>query len=307
MKGQIKSTTGSSDRIVEDFQFKQDYEMVAKSFSLEILREHYNTNGEYFVLCSIVPDSASKSLFRKRWGYTTDETGNVRISSIAGLRLNDRGALHIMQYLFDFNADSGTTHRIISVNKNPIWTSKKPMSETRSNFFDGSDLPIGAEQTRALSSLPLLPDFITVVQNTRGYWLNDDWLGQVSLDSRGAGMSNPMQLKFVLLDNGRLQTNIVERFPDVIDGYDELRDKKFKEKHGFSMKYLASKETIEREIISVLGVYESPFWEIAKNNGLLMALSEAMNDYSIIIKETNINKEENYSVRNEEAELDSYK
>lgn len=219
----------------------QSYVLKSAGFEIDIYKEYYNSEGEYFILCRILPGANAGNAFEAKWSMESINdfknkkwycSGELRSEISATLQAN--GGRHDLGYDYGMNWNGDDVGISCMVKGKKMIDEKIPLAEV------GDDLTamklkgnLGTCQTRLLSALTCVPD--SVMGSGQGI-LDDSEVSQTfshtaSLEWRGH--NQPRKIQLIDYSDG-LEFRVAENFPKLME---EARDFAKKDLYGLSDSY----------------------------------------------------------------------
>lgn len=222
----------------------QSYILDTTGFEVEISQEHYNSNGEYFILCRITPNEITSNKFRVVGEYFDDNDYSnhahkttLSAYTASDIRINRRPFIATSSYAIKIAND--TTDITCQINDKEIFnenilTSKRHDDLTNMKLHGG----LGICQTRLLSALVCIPHLIS----GRGRTVTDDTGDDVS-DSHyyaayellGSGANIPRRIRLLDYSDG-VKFMVEEKFPN-LQKTDIIKHLTFNDHYGLSANY----------------------------------------------------------------------
>jgi len=219
---------GEKNTLFEDEDYKEmktslrgEYHQAR--FSVTVLQEYYNSEGEYFVLCKIVPDENSRNFFNLYWGYKNEwENGEYRgdVKAIARLALGD--TKEVMQTFFQTTWDRMDVSIGCSVNEKNVFLTASNIfqdikNDPNSNLIE-FNTPAGLTQQRLLYGLPWWPASLDLKErNIYGRIGEKNGLIEENLNLRFSGVPRPRRLVTIVPDKSKVIFSLEDVFPAEYD------------------------------------------------------------------------------------------
>lgn len=263
-------------------KYQQTYIAMKSGFSVRILQEYYNYKGEYFVLCAIKTDNNTSNRLLIDWCYLDENKRGSLVSQVACEISIRRQPIKIFStYTCEWN--SKTIRYSYIVNNEELMDMEYSKTDCHNSFLNRDVRPLGFEQKQYLSSLPLMPDSLNIKHAIS--CLDIDGADQIQsyTQIQGEGKSQSREFSFYKADNANVIPMIKEVFPTEIASEYEKSSAKDIEYSGLDRHYLNyESQNIEKAILGRC-IYESPMWEVSKNNAFVGALLQANGNYGLTL------------------------
>lgn len=256
----------SSSHSYSNLLITQELRAIIDSFSVHLLQEYYNYEGTYFVLCKIEPDNKSSNIYERKWEFY-DDGDEERVGAITNqikVRISIKRQPIELLSLYRCRWDKDNLHYSDTINNLSLCNSTKTLKECNNDFMKMSHEPIGFLQTKILSSLPSLPEFVSI----KGREITDDDNTWGAFEILGQGQMRRMEIEHILDDAKEVRMSIAEQFPDNYNIGNSNVNHDFND-IGISNAYFNMNSF---QILKESGYHSSPLWEIAKNNALVLAM-----------------------------------
>ncbi len=191
-------------------EYKQMYKLSMRDFDIRILQEYYNPDGEYFVLCKFSRAENNTNKFACNWYFFDDEKSGYLSYESEFLGKINISAIHChYNYSCDWNQDN--INFAAFINDNRIFEKKLNISAIHDNLTDMKLCGgTGFNQLRLISSLPCLPDSVSINSTTQEFDNGDSFALYMIT---GSGISVPREYKILECDDDVCTFSIPERFP----------------------------------------------------------------------------------------------
>ena len=193
----------------DSIEYRQVYKLSMRDFDIRILQEYYSPEGEYYVLCKFSTAENSTNRFASVWTfYDNEDSGYLRYESEVLGKINI-SAIHChYNYSCDWNQDN--INFAAFINDNRIFEKKLDISAVHDNLTDMKLYGgAGFNQLRLISSLPCLPDSVSI--NSMQVYDNEGFRALYKIT--GSGISVPREYKIFECDDDVCTFSIPERFP----------------------------------------------------------------------------------------------
>lgn len=256
---------------------QQTYVAQKHGFSVRILQEYYNCKGEYFVLCAVENNENTANRLYMNWSYEDrNKTGSLKSQVACEITIRRQPIKCFSEYTCEWDTNKVRYEEMVSGRK--LLESEYSLTDCHNSFLDRKLRTLGFEQKQFLSSLPLIPDSLSVQSVITAYSLDDTDNLTLGAMIRGSGNS---QSREVLFESRTPEQSLMirEKFPtEIIFEPIEISERE-SDFSGLDEMYIKLENQTADKIIKTTVVAESSLWEISKNNAFIGALLQANDIY----------------------------
>lgn len=216
--------------------YKQMYELVLQDFDFKILQEYYSPTGEYFVLCRCSQVKNENNKFAISWVFDDNiGSGDLVCESMFTGKINRSTVDCYIRYNCNWNQNKVKFNAFI--NGNQILEKEHDLLASHDNLTDMKlSGGIGFNQLRLISSLPCLPDSVSINSGVESERLSDHDNFHAVYQISGGGISVPREYKILDCNDGTCSFVITENFPAAKSFETQIPTEEL-DKTGLSVKY----------------------------------------------------------------------